>query len=51
MTENTTADRKTEKFVWFVGYLPNVDGDFDYDERARCSLRNVPRGLRRKRVR
>ena len=33
-----TTDQPTCKdkpYAFFVGYLPNVDGDFDYD-RARC---------------
>ena len=37
-----SSEPQSEKpFAFFVGYLPNVDGDFDYDKR--CRRRQVPR--------
>ena len=49
----TTEDAKPKKEAWFVGYLPYVDGDFDYDERARCLTRRFrhARQLTRRRIR
>ena len=42
---------QTEQRAWFVGYLPYVDGDFDY-ERARCQTRRpTPARLTRRRIR
>ena len=49
------ADNSGEvKRAWFVGYLPYVDGDFDYEDyRARCQTRRTrtPARLTRRRIR
>ena len=35
MADSKPTCKDKKPFTFFVGYLPNVDGDFDYD-RARC---------------